>query len=212
MFFVTDLHWTAQGGFWGFREIARELHGRFGVETDPRIADESQYDVLTYENILLGSGAARTGRYFAGVDDISLLVPRFPTEGSLEVPREGIARHNSYENVFFFKEHLSYGTQGYYAYMGENASQANIRNHLPGNGKKLLLVKDSFAMNMVPYFGVAFDEVVMIDLRFPSALSLLERIDAAAPDLVVFLYNPGGLYGEENAQFNFFQPTEYRMP
>ena len=207
MFYRTDLHWTTQAGFWAFQKAAKELNERFGYEIDQHTSDGGQYQLETFKNIFLGSAGKRTGAYYAGVDDFSLLKPLFATDLSVEVPQAGISVRGSFEDVFFHRENLRCGflTNPYFAYMG-TSYQKTIKNHLPSNGKKVMIVKDSFAEVVIPYFAVAFQQVEAVDLRFAHSKSLLEQIDAVQPDLVVFIQSRG-LVGAATTCVSVFQPT-----
>ena len=80
-FYVTDHHWTIQTAFWAAGELSDWLNESFGedLDADDFYKDESNYNEITYEKISLGSMGRKTGRYYAGVDDFTLIYPKFDT-------------------------------------------------------------------------------------------------------------------------------------
>lgn len=49
------------------------------IDEDGYYSDLSNYNQITYKNIFLGSMGRKTGRYYAGADDFTLIYPAFPT-------------------------------------------------------------------------------------------------------------------------------------
>ena len=63
-----------------------------------------------------------------------------------------------------------------------------IKNSELKNGKKLLVIKDSFANSLVPFLTQNYEEIHVIDLRsFSSKIS--EYIKENAFDNILILYN-----------------------
>ena len=206
LFYQTDHHWTSQTAFWAFQKIAERMKDTFEVPIDSSITDINQYKITTYKNLFPGYYVNRTGKYYAGLDDISLIIPSFHTKLSIQIPKLGVEKEGTFGEILVNKEALqeqvSYNR--YYVYLGTNDS-LTINNHLLGNEKKIVIVKDSFAIPVIPYFSLAFKQVEVIDLRYSNHNSLIDSIDEIKPDIVLFLYNASA-YEIDN--FFNFQPTE----
>ena len=78
VFFKTDHHWKPLYAFYANEIIADYMRG-LGFLTDEEALDIKNYEVNTYRNWFLGSIGKRVGIYYAGIDDIDLIYPKFDT-------------------------------------------------------------------------------------------------------------------------------------
>ena len=198
LFFNTDHHWTPDAGFWAFREIMAEFSARYGVAVEARVIDAAQYEREVYPGTFLGSHGKRTGRYFAGMDDMTLIKPKFETALAMYLPHRGEERIGTFEEVMFRRQNLEkenlFERNNYYTYLGANYENARFRNENALGKEKVLLVSDSFSMVVIPYFALAFQQVDTIDLRYYLEVeTLLQYIDREKPDYLVMLYTAGSL-------------------
>lgn len=213
LYFVTDHHWTPEAGFWACTQVTdwlTTLDERFA--TDPELTELRNYDCTVYEDIFCGSAARRVGPMYAGLDDVTVISPKFETEFSLTIPQADISRHGTYADTLLFSEHLTrenmLENSVYSVYLGEDQPLLTITNHsreqnldVRSAQKKLLILKDSSALVVAPFLALSYDEICLIDLRLFEG-SLLETISQYQPDMVLAMYNPGA-FEEHNA--NMFQ-------
>ena len=75
----------------------------------------------------------------------------------------------------------------YSYFLGGNNALVTIRSSNP-NGKHLLLVKDSYAHSMVPFFADEYESIHMVDLRYYNG-KLSEYIPQEGITDVLVLYN-----------------------
>ncbi len=210
-FFNTDHHWRPEMGFWAFTEILNFLASRdpsFAVED--ALSDFSSYSVAVTKNCFLGSSGRRVGAWYAGKDDFSVITPNFDTALEVFYSRDGSTRRGPLPDCLFFPELFDadpYEASLYDFYCGGD-EWMDIRNlageeglALRGNGKRILLIKDSASLVVIPWLSLACGELRTCDLRFED-LSLPELIGAFRPDLVMVLYNPGAL---EDNNWNMFE-------
>ncbi len=73
----------------------------------------------------------------------------------------------------------------YNVFQGGNHGITQIVNP-KGNGKTLLVLKDSFANSFVPYLAGEYSEIIMLDERY-TFISLEDFVDKANPDEVLVL-------------------------
>lgn len=173
-FFKTDHHWTPEGAFWCWGQVAQILKSEYGFVFDDAITDLNNYTVTTYPNCFLGSQGKRVGTVYAGLDDFSVITPNYAADFTLTVPDKGIDRSGDY-------------------------GLCHIVNHQPPNDKRVLLVRDSFACAFTPYLAQACAELDTIDKRaFPQTIA--SYIEETKPDLVLFLYNAAEMPAAENFQ------------
>ena len=200
LFYRTDFHWNTQAGFWAFQKIAEKIKNDFDINIDSMITDITQYTIEIHKSLFRGAHAQRTGKHYAGLDDISFFIPAFPTQFSIQLSSLD-AKEGKFEETLLNRELLS--LHPYMVHLGSDYS-LTIKNHLIGNGKKIMIIKDSFALPVIPFLALAFKQVEVIDLRYGKHESLINTIDSMKPDIVVFIYTSATL--DVNPLFNFFEP------
>lgn len=214
LYFVTDHHWTAEAGFWGYTQVAdwlESLDSSFAV--DPAFTELSNYDQRVYEDIFCGSAARRVGPLYAGLDDLTVITPTFDT--ALTYAEKDQLRQGSYGETLLFFKHLTkenmLENSVYSVYMGEDKPEIRISNQsrqqdlsLQSTPKRLLILKDSSALVMVPYLALSYDEIAVIDLRLFEE-SLMDYIAQYQPDMVLTVYNPGAFELHNSIMFNFIR-------
>ena len=206
LFFRTDHHWKPEAAFLAWQELARVLDADYGISTDPLYTDEGNYDKTVYEDIFLGSQGKRTGSLYAGVDSITEYVPRFDTDftyssASFQVPRTG-----PFGRSLLFPERVAerdwFNGNPYTLYAGGDYALAAIDNGLHPNGKKILLLRESFSCALTPFLALSCDQLTTVDLRQFQG-DLMDTIRDVDPDLVVVLYCVSSL--RNSALFSFGQ-------
>jgi hypothetical protein len=69
------------------------------------------------------------------------------------------------------------------------------------NGKKILIIKDSYVLVVAPFLALGIEDIELLDLRrFPG--SLKEYVMRNQPDMVIVMYNPSAL--DENYDNHHF--------
>lgn len=214
LYFKTDHHWLPETGFWAAAQIVSWLESQdAGFAADPAITDEANYDHTVYEDIFCGSAARRLGPLYAGLDDVTVISPRFETSLTLTVPASGRFRQGSYADTLLFPEHLTseniLESSSYSVYLNQDEPQMFITNHSRQEGldvqsqpKKLVILKDSNSLVVIPYLALSYDEVCVIDLRLFEG-DFMGFLLEYHPDMVLTIYNPGA-YEEHNlSMFTF---------
>ncbi len=209
LFFPTDHHWTPETGLWAVRQITDALGSRNPVlAVDPALTDPDSYSVAVQEGIYLGSHGRRVGPWYAGMDDLSLITPTFPTSLRFSVPSEGLAKEGCFEESVLFPEMLTEGSllesSRYDVYCGGEYPLMRIENLSGGNGHRLLVLKDSFSLVVAPFLSLGFEIVDYVDLRLFGD-GLLDLIQETNPDYVIVLYNPGALEDNNTVMFDFLR-------
>lgn len=214
LYFKADHHWTPEAGFWGYTQIVswlESLDSRYAV--DPILTQEENYNFDIYENIFCGGFARRVGPLYAGLDDMTVISPKFDTFLRVDIPSDGISRQGSYQDTILFYDNLTLKdpdkSSAYNVYLNSNYPFISISNdsrsrNLPvqSQPRKLLILKDSYVMVMAPYLALSYDEVCLVDLRaFDS--NLLDFIEEYQPDMVLTMYNPGVLDLNNTSLFQF---------
>ena len=190
-FFTTDHHWRPEGAFLAFQILCDRLRTQYGFAIEDRLTDPEQYETTVYEDIFLGSQGKRMGTLYAGVDDISLIAPKFETNLTYRVPLEQIERTGAYEESVMFPERVEtvdyFGGNPYTLYAGGDYNLAQVENHENPGGPHILMVRDSYACAMTPFLSLACSTLETVDLRYFTG-SLTDYILERKPDMVLFLY------------------------
>ncbi|MBR5273289.1 MAG: hypothetical protein IKU25_07880 [Clostridia bacterium] len=196
LFFKTDHHWTNEAGFWAYGELAQYMNDNFGYNIDRNSWDINNYTVRTYEGAFLGSQGKRTGSLFAGVDDISFLIPKFETSLVYNNEIKGIYRTGTFEQTLLFeKENISgslYDDFCYAASLNGDFGLLKLTNNLDTSGKKVMIIKDSFANPVITFLAPNVSEITVVDMRLlkgETGKTLREVIEESNPDTVIMLYN-----------------------
>lgn len=193
-FFKTDHHWKPEGAFLAFQQVSRRLEESYGFEIPSEITDESDYNKKIYPRWFLGSQGKRVGTLYAGVDDISLIFPKFDTHLTFEIPIHQISRTGSFLDTVI--DYTQIDTKDYYnknpyaMYTGGDFPLNVIRNDRNPEGKRVLLIRDSYSCAFAPFLALACKELDIVDLRYFSG-SLSDYIQETKPDLVMVLYTAG---------------------
>lgn len=197
LFFRTDHHWTPEAGFWAFQFLVEKLRIEYGFTIDPVITDTSMYDRGVYPNLFLGSWGKRTGKTYIGLDDFTVMKPKFRTDLTVVSRVPFYTFRGTFEGCFLGEEFLEKcyylnNTYGYYSHRIGHAI-ANIKNNKPSNHHRVLLIHDSFSHVVLPLLALVCEELSVIDLRRSmnnDESFLPEMINEFRPDLVLFLYSP----------------------
>lgn len=205
LFFKTDHHWTPEGAFLAFQQIAGRLKTRYGFPVDPEVTDRGNYKTTLYPQFFLGSQGKRVGPLYAGMDDFNLLLPSRETSGfTFEIPHKGVTRSGSFEDAFMFLGMITdddpYTANPYASYTGGDYPLSIMKN---GNGeKKILLIRQSFSCALAPFLARACGQLDIIDLRYYEG-SIRDYVSETLPDLVLIVYAASDTCNDE-----LFAPLE----
>lgn len=171
LYFKTDHHWTAKGAYYGYRAL---------MGTEVKGIDE--YDFSIFSKDFLGTLFSKTLDKDAMADEISII-----KRPNCKVVADG-------KTITMYDQTAVDKKDKYQVFFGGNYGRVSIKCEKPSletKGKKILLVKDSFANAMAPYLLDSYEEIYMIDLRYYSGL-VGELIKENGIADVVFLYEMTG--------------------
>ena len=174
LYLKTDHHWTALGGYYGYTVLANVL----GFEPKPM-------DYFTYTD--------------TGIDFVGSLKWSTPTE-QLEANQDHLyyfAIPNDVTYTYYSNAGQAYVSKGVYKsqwlkdknkyayFMGGDLAVIKLQTDVH-NGKKLLLVKDSYANTVVPLLTAHYEEIYLVDPRH-SCYNVLDIIEENDIKDVLFL-------------------------
>ncbi len=182
IFYRTDHHWTSKGAYYAYQELSKYMGFKAHAE--------SYYNIKDVTDDFLGSLASKSGYQFLKPDSIELYVPK--DEKSYTVDYVDL---NKVTNTIYDMKSLQTKDK-YNVFFGGNYGLVKITTSVPG-GKKLLIVKDSFANCLIPFLMSHYSEIYIVDPRYYeddiSKLVTTNKIN----DLLI-LYNVNTFYNDSS--------------
>ena len=197
-YFITDHHWKPETGLWVTEKICSTLQEQYGFEYNEDYTNIENFNQKIYSNWFLGSYGKKTGQFFteSGADDITLITPKFETSFTELQPLKNTEKTGSFQetlldmNLIQTKDY--YGSWTYATYTGGDFRHQIVKNNSNPNGKKFVIVRDSFACVVTPFLALNAGELHIFDTRdfIPSeALDVYDYIHEISPDYVLVLYS-----------------------
>ena len=191
-FFRTDHHWRPETALWAAAAIATELQRRYAIPFDPLELDPSRFRVESASQPFLGSFGRKVTLAYADPEDFPLVTPTHATDFSVRIPGTRIQRRGPFHEVLIdvnerllAEGDLYKGTP--FAYMYGNRPLIHVRNHLRHDGRRLLILKDSFSNFATPFQALTAEYLDIIDLRHFTG-SLQDYIRKSRPDAILVQY------------------------
>lgn len=152
IFYKTDHHWTSLGAYYAYREFCAAA----GIETKALAWYEPQ--VLTQN--FLGTTYSKANLYTASPETI--MYYKSP-EVSVQVEYRAGDKVTQTSDSLIEEEYLSQKDK-YSAFLNGNQAVTKVTSDCK-NGKRLLVIKDSYANSFVPFTVGDYEQVHMLDLR-----------------------------------------------
>lgn len=200
IYYATDHHWTTLGAYYGYKQWADVL----GVEAVP-------YKTETVSTNFLGTLHSLTHLPVAE-DTMEAYMPQVlwgdmqsassadiggeVVEGETAIPQGMQVYYNLSEeakDTIFEPKHLE--TKNQYAYfLDDNQPFIRIETGATteeAQGKKLFILKDSYANCLIPFLTEHYETVYVMDLRYFNGklLPFMEEYDAEGEMDILVLYN-----------------------
>ncbi|WP_294344575.1 hypothetical protein [uncultured Clostridium sp.] len=209
LFFKTDHHWTPETAFWAFNRLVAKLEEEydFDLDKDGFYTNKENYNFKTYKEFFLGSLGRRTGKLYSGLDDFTLITPKFDTEytaiGKNPYYPEGPSEiKGRFEDVIvdrFWSLDPNAKVEErdrYSAYLVSNRPEHKILNNLNKNGPKVLIIKDSFMMPVSAFLSTVCSEITLIDPRYYHEKDMYQYTRDYKPDIVIVSFSEANLTDE----------------
>ncbi|PKM51777.1 MAG: hypothetical protein CVV02_03965 [Firmicutes bacterium HGW-Firmicutes-7] len=200
LFFETDHHWKTETGLWVASELAALMNQDYGYNIDTSIYEPNNYDVEVYENWSLGTQGKKVGLSYTDPENISLITPKFDTSLQLQIPSKKVNNEGRFEDVVYnmaeFERIDYYKSSPYDAHLYENNAVSLMHNNKVSDGKKMLILKESFSLVVLPYLALGVEDIEVLDVRKFTG-SVKTYIKESKPNMVLVMYNPSFITGFE---------------
>lgn len=151
IYYKTDHHWTSLGAYYAYNKLGSVM------EYNPLAIKDFNVEKATDE--FYGTLYSRGNFTFIKPDSIHLFKSKANASVKVEYLDDGKESNSLYE-----PKHLKTKDK-YSVFLDGNHALTTIKTDL-NNGKKLLVLKDSYAHSLVPFLTNHYEEIHMIDLRY----------------------------------------------
>jgi hypothetical protein len=182
LYYKTDHHWTSFGAYYAYNRAGQIMGYK------PLYLED--FNIKEVSNSFYGTLYSRGNYRFAKPDSIHFLTPKSPVSVRVEYKNAGRTSNSLYELEYLEKK------DKYSVFLDGNHSLTVIKTDV-NNGRKLLVVKDSYAHSFVPYLTNHYEEIHMIDLRLYTQ-RLGKYIEENQISEMLLLYNTA-FFCEDNS-------------
>lgn len=181
LYYRTDHHWTTLAAFYVYQAWAKEQGFEVPVEED--------YTIETATTEFAGTIQSKLG-IDTQMDTIQLYHP-------VEDIFYEVRKNDAEEPEYSMYDYNALNTKSKYdIFFGGNYAKTAIRTR-QANGRKLLVIKDSYAHCFVPFLIRDYEEITMLDIRYYNQ-KVSELIASEGYTDLLFLYNASG-FAEDTA-------------
>ena len=189
-FYITDHHWKAETGLWAAGKVLEILRDDLGWNVEPEIIAPENFEYVVYRDWFLGSQGKKVTLARTKPDDFTMIYPKFDTSLKFEAASLGLDLSGDFGITYNMNEVVPrnyYSKNPYGAYIYASPQLTRIENKLNTNGKRLLIVKDSFSICVIPFVALGVQYVDAIDLRHFTG-SIKSFVNKVRPDAVIVEY------------------------
>ena len=157
IYFRTDYHWTALGAYYGAEQLAKQLGLPFASLKD----GYTEYKRTGY----LGTMYNVSGKSTKLLNDTEEFVWYDPTSDYTSTSFEGNSFSGGFSHSLIWKTSEEKPASWYYTFLGGDGYLSHTISNEVKNGRKVLVVKDSYGNALVPFLTYSFEEILVVDAR-----------------------------------------------
>lgn len=188
LYYRTDHHWTTEGAYRAYCLMMEAL----GQSSVP-------HDDFTVEQItdFYGTSYSKSGLWLTEPDtlelwtdsDIQAVTTVYDANRADPVTREGM----------FFREYLE-DADKYPVFLSGNHARVHIETNAD-SGKRLLVIKDSYAHALAPFLAEEYSTINLIDLRYFKQQTISSWLEENPADEILLVYGLSSLVEDKNLQW-----------
>lgn len=185
IYYKTDHHWTTRGAYVAYLELCKQM----GLTPQKR----QDFNIRQATGEFYGSLYSKSGFRHLQPDSIELYLPKDPEKYAVTYIDEGQTTDSLYA-----MEKLQVKDK-YAVFLNGNHGLIQIKTAQP-NGKKLLVVKDSYANSFIPFLLKHFSEIDVVDLRYYEG-DLASFVDEHDIHDMLLLYNANTFFEDPSIKY-----------
>ena len=188
LYYRTDHHWTTEGAYRAYCLLMEE-QGQSSVSRDDFIVEQISG--------LYGTSYSKSGLWLTEPDtlelwtdsDIQAVTTVYDANRADPVTREGM----------FFREYLE-DADKYPVFLSGNHARVHIETNAD-SGKRLLVIKDSYAHALAPFLAEEYSTIDLIDLRYFKQQTISSWLEENPADEILLVYGLSSLAEDKNLQW-----------
>lgn len=176
LFYRTDHHWTSLGAYYAYCSAAKSLgYSAYSL---------NDFNIETASSDFRGTLFSKTLDHSINPDSIDYYHLKNNAPEITMTVFTG-AEEKVYDSLYV-RDYLDVKDK-YSSFTGSNQPIINIDTNIE-NGKKLLLVKDSYAHSLVPFLANHYEKITMVDMRYIRG-DLNNYINIGEYNQALFMFN-----------------------
>lgn len=209
-FFKTDHHWTAPAAFYATEILTDFLNEKYEYNLDcDKYLTKENYRKEVYKQGMLGSMGRATGFQYSGLEDMTVLYPKFQMEIErtfIERKEKSITTKGDIIGTIILPEKLIqediYSDSQYSVYLNSIYAYEQIKNLSNPNGKKILMIRDSYFSPVITFMTPMCGQIDAIwNLTENHEIDIEQYIRANQFDCIIIEVYP---YNIGDSAFQFF--------
>lgn len=172
IYYKTDHHWTSKGAYYAYEKYLESI-GMISLK-------EEDFHIEQVSEDFYGT-SYRKANYYKGNPDT---IQKYTAKDSVKLE---VIYNNTNKTDNLYEENFLEKTDKYSYFLGGDQALVEINTSIK-NGKKIIVLKDSFANSFIPFLTNNYESVILLDTRYYNA-SINEFIQERHVDEVLLLYN-----------------------
>ena len=184
IYYLTDHHYTTLGAYYSYLEFCKQLN------IVP--LKKKDFNIKKISDDFLGSLYSKVSLYNQKKDSLYIYEPKNPNKITVDYGTK------TSDSLYEFS-HLENPRNHYNVFLDNNHPLIKISTSIK-NGKKLAIIKDSYANSFIPFLTNHFEELHVIDLRFYNS-NINKYLNENDLNDVLFYYNVKNFSEEKSLIF-----------
>ena len=173
LYYKTDHHWTTLGAYYGYTSFCNTA----GITPYPL----SDFSITTVSEDFYGSLFSKGNFTFIKPDSLQIFYPSFENPLTVTYEETGAVSDSLYEYSHLDKK------DKYSVFLDNNHPLIHINTSVK-NGRKLMVIKDSYANSLIPFLTNHYEAIDILDLRFLTIPLQTYAVQNNVDDILL-LYN-----------------------
>lgn len=191
IFFNTDFHWKPSAGIVADKILCEYLNKNTDYKIDTSLFDLDSYETEVQVDGFLGYLGKKVTLEYTDAEDFYIISPKYETDLTVWNSFDGSEKNGTIQDTLFWQEQLDvdslYDGNKYEFYGYSDQALIQVHNNLVNDGRRMLVIKTSFANCMTPFLTSAVENLDIIDLRAFDG-SVQHYINETNPDTIVLVY------------------------
>lgn len=188
VFYKTDHHWTSEGAYLAYNKAGDVM----GFKPKAK----SEYNIESYDGFY-GTSYSKSGLWETKPDKISLWEDKSQNV-NVTITDDNMPKAITQDSVFF-KDNLKEADK-YPVFLDGNHSLVSLKSDAKSD-KKLLVIRDSFAHCLSPFFVGEYSQIDLVDIRYYKKQTVSELINQNKYDDILFVYGLDTLATDRSLQW-----------